>query len=278
MPKRCASACSRAAIRGRAVCRYAAPVDLAYPAALASLGDFAAAERHLEALLAVHEQHANPLVLGSLHETGARIAVLRKDKRAYSRHLKEVERAFCPLGNGPLIARFRRLTELGGEDGGVDAKIALMREVKAFDSTLAPIADRSTVARHVFTWLMQKCDGYAGYLLLRDRFGLVLLCSSHDDEPPLQALELVERSLQSLGREADTTRLNSDAGTQADNPGGGALHVHLLSYVDADHFYGEGALVLCGQSEKPPRIRYDLLQVAARHLHRLRGGGAAGGA
>jgi hypothetical protein len=244
-------------------------VDLAYVVALASLGDFAAAERHLGALLAVHAKHKSPLVLGSLHETGARIALLRKDKRAYALHLKEVERAFCPLGNGPLIARFRRLTELGGEDGGIDAKIALMREVKAFETTLAPLTDRSAVARHVFTWLMQKCDGYDGYLLVRDRFGLVLLCSSHDDEPPLRALELVERSLQSFGREADTTRLNSDAGTQADNPDGSAMHVHLLSFVDGDHFFGEGALVLCGQSEKPPRIRYDLLQVAARQLHRL---------
>jgi hypothetical protein len=246
------------------------PADLAYIAALTSLGDFAGAERHVEAMLALHADNGSPLVLGSLHEAAARTAILRKDKRAYSKHLKEVERAFCPLGNGPLIARFRRLTELGGEDGGVDAKIALMREVKAFETTLAHLNDRAAVARHVFTWLMQKCDGYAGYLLVRDRFGLVLLCSSHDDEPPLAALELVERSLQSLSGAADTTRINSEAGTQADNPDGGAMHVHLLSYVDGDQFFGEGALVLCGQAEQPPRIRYDLLQVAARQLHRLR--------
>jgi hypothetical protein len=98
----------------------------------------------------------------------------------------------------------------------------------------------------------------------------VLLCSSHDDEPPLAALELVERSLQSLSGAAETTRINSEAGTQADNPDGGAMHVHLLSYVEAEQFFGEGALVLCGSSDTPPRIRYDLLQVAARQLHRLR--------
>jgi len=32
----------------------------------------------------------------------------------------------------------------------------------------------------------------------------------------------------------------------------------------------EGALVLHGRCDKPPRIRHELLRVAARHLRRLR--------
>ena len=240
-------------------------VEVAYAFALASLGEFDAAERHLSQQLELHAAHASPLVLGTLHETAARIALMRKDRKSYSRHLKEVERWFCPLGNPPLIARFRQLTELGGSDGGVAAKIASMREVRAFDSTLTPLTDRKLAASHIFTWLMQKCDGYRGYLLVQDAFGLSLLCSSNDDEPPLRALELVDRSLQSLGRDAETT----EGATEVDE-GGGAFHVHLLSFVENDGFFGEGALVLHGQSDKPPRIRYDLLQVAARHLHRLR--------
>jgi hypothetical protein len=247
--------------------------ELALATAHAALGELEAADRQLERLLASYASNASPLALGSVHETAARVALMRKDRKAFTRHIKEVERLFCPLGNPSLVARFRRLTALGGADGGMDAKIASARELRAFDATLAALSDRREAGRHMFTWLMQRCEGFDGFLLARDASGFTLLASSGQDDVPAAALEIVERSLQTLGREEATTRFGSDFVPGTDNDAELAVHVHLLSFVDADHFHGEGALVLHGRSEKPPRIRHELLQVAARHLRRLRGAG-----
>lgn len=253
------------------------PLELALINALAGLGEFEQAEQRLQQAIAMHADRESPLILGTLHEAGALIAHARADRKAYSQHLKEVERHFCPLGNAALIARFRRLAALGGKDGDMSAKIASMREVNAFDSTLSNVSDRASAAHHIFTWLMQKCEGLHGYLLARDLNGLELLASSAGDDAPEEAAAIVQRSLESLGRDEATTRFGTEALTATDpeHPETEPLHVHLLSFVEANRFFGEGALILRGHSDRPPRIRYDLLQVAARHLHRLRDAAAS---
>jgi hypothetical protein len=93
---------------------------------------------------------------------------------------------------------------------------------------------------------------------------------------------MVKRSLASLEQEAVTTHMpEPQLDTHVERPGlrrelqgtaaaNDGLHLHLLSYVDNGRFYGEGALVLYGPVNKPPRIRYDFLQVAAKHLQRVR--------
>jgi hypothetical protein len=221
-------------------------------------------------------------VLGSLHETAARLAWQREDRKSFSQHLKHVEENFCPLANSALIARYTALTALGGTEGGVSAKIATLREVRAFEAALEPLQDRALVAHHVFAWLMQKCDGFTGFLIAQEGPTLVPLISSDHRDPSPEALEMVKRSLASLVQEAVTTHMPDPQldthverpslrrdlqGTAAANDG---LHLHLLSYVADGRFYGEGALVLFGPINKPPRIRYDFLQVAAKHLQRVR--------
>jgi hypothetical protein len=194
--------------------------------------------------------------------------------------LKEVENLFCPLGNSALIARYTALTALSGTEGGMSAKIATMREVRAFESTLAQLHDRERLAHHIFAWLMQKCDGFSGCLVVQEQGLLLPMVSTHATPPLPEALDMVQRSLVSLAQDAVTTHIpqpQHDTHVERpalrrelmDRPGEG-LHVHLLSYVEDGRFFGEGALLLLGPVGKPPRIRYDLLQVAARHLQRVR--------
>jgi hypothetical protein len=248
-------------------------LEVALVIAHASLGEFAPAEQRIERQLARHAQGRNPLTLGTLHETAARVAFMRKDRKAFVRHLKEVERYFCPLGNAPLIARYRRLTALAGAEGEMEAKIAAMREVRAFETALSALSDRALAARHMFAWLMQKCEGFDGYLFARGPAGLELLASGGQSDPPAGAIELARHSLESLRREEVTTHFDVEAeaahASERDGPRQRGLHVQLLSFVEGEQFFGEGALVLHGPPDAPPHIRYDLLLCAARHLRRL---------
>ena len=257
------------------------PVHTSLVAALGALGEHAAAKDHVEQQIASQGTHKSPLVLGSLHESAARLAWQRNDRKAFSHHLKYVEDFFCPLGNSALISRYTTLTALGGTEGGVSAKIATMREVRAFEAALEPLQDRALLAHHIFAWLMQKCDGFSGWLLAQDDTALVPLMSTNGEPPPAEALTMVRHSLVSLMQEAVTTHIPEPQldthverpALRRDLPGNGSregLHLHLLSYVEGGRFYGEGALVLSGPVAKPPRIRYDFLQVAAKHLRRLR--------
>ncbi|HET6336241.1 MAG TPA: AAA family ATPase [Polyangiales bacterium] len=258
------------------------PLHTSLLTAMGALGEHAEAKKRVEALIAAQTKHPSPFVLGALHETAARLAWQRNDRKSFSQHLKYVEEYFCPLGNSALIARYTALTALGGTEGGVSAKIATLREVRAFEAALESLSDRALVAHHVFAWLMQKCDGFSGYLIAQDGNALVPLISSDQREPPPEALEMVKRSLASLVQEAVTTHMpEPQSDTHVERPGrrrddqansaaNDGLHLHLLSYVADGRFYGEGALVLYGPVNKPPRIRYDFLQVAAKHLQRVR--------
>ena len=257
------------------------PLHTSLVAALGALGEHSAAKQRIEALIEVQSQTKSPLVIGALHETAARLAWQRGDRKAFSHHLKYVEDSFCPLGNSALIARFTTLTALGGTEGGVSAKIATMREVRAFEAALEPLHNRELLAHHIFAWLMQKCDGFSGFLIAQDDTTLVPLISTDGEAPPPEALEMVRHSLVTLMQDAVTTHMPEPQldthverpALRRDLPGNGSregLHLHLLSYVESGRFYGEGALVLRGPVAKPPRIRYDFLQVAARHLQRVR--------
>jgi hypothetical protein len=257
------------------------PVHTSLLTALGALGEHTEAKRRVESLIA-EQKFPSPVVLGALHETAARLAWQRNDRKGFSEHLKHVEDQFCPLGNSALIAPYTTLTALGGTEGGVSAKIATLRETRAFEAALEPLHDRATLAHHVFAWLMQKCDGFVGYLIAQDGDALVPLISTDNLEPPPEALEMVKRSLASLVQEAVTTHMPEPPidthverpalrrEMQKGEPANDGLHLHLLSYVEDGRFYGEGALVLLGPVNKPPRIRYDFLQVAAKHLQRVR--------
>jgi hypothetical protein len=248
-------------------------LEIPFCNALCALSDHAAAEARLERLFALYTPRANPLALGALHEVAARVAFAQKDRKTFTQHLKQVEALFCPLGNPALIARFRNLAELGGSEGGMAATIAAMRETRAFETALSKLGDRKLAARHLLSWVMERYEGYVGYLFAQDAQGPAVLAATAEIEPREEIFALVHRTLATLGKKEDTTMCGTGVLTTPDHEG--AAHVYLLSYLSKGTFYGEGALVLVGRAEQPPKIRYELLQAAAQQLRRLRPGDLA---
>jgi tetratricopeptide (TPR) repeat protein len=248
-------------------------VDIAYAVALAALGEAERAVGYLEELRACYAEHASPVALGSVHEALARIELARGDRKRFTEHLKQVEACFTKLGNPALIARFQALSDLAAEGGGVVSRVAVMREVRAFEAAIESVQDRAAAARAILAWLMRSCEGYDGFLfgppLEEDAEEPELLAATTEREPTADMFDNVGSALRSLGRRDDITNCGTGAATHTSR-GGAASHLFLLSYFEADDLHGEGALVLIGRAPYPPPIRYELLQAAALQLHRLR--------
>jgi tetratricopeptide (TPR) repeat protein len=261
-------------------------VEVPYGVALAALGDYDAARAHLLGLLECYAPAASPAALGTVHEALARIelALIDKkqgDRKRFTEHLKQVEKHFTTLGNPALIARFQALSDAAGQGGGILAKIAFSRELRAFESALEPIVDRQAGARAILAWLMRSCEGYDGYLFARrDELAVIdgdatapdepaeLLVATSDKEPGDEVFSAVAEALDALGGSGDTTNFGTSAATRTRRDGS-SVHLYLLSYLDADQFCAEGALVLLGRAPTAPPVRYELLQAAAFQLRRL---------
>ena len=247
-------------------------VDIAYAVALAALGESERALRHLHELLECYARYASPVALGSVHEALARIELARGNRKGFTEHLKQVEAHFTKLGNPALIARFQQLSDLAGEAGGIVSHVAVMREVRAFEAALEAIDEAGEGARSILAWLMRGCEGYDGYLFgPPDQQGEepVLLAATGDRDPSSDVFESVASSLLALGQQADTT--NCGTGAVSTSRDGVSSHLFLLSYLEADDFYAEGALVLIGRAPYAPPVRYELLQAAGQQLGRLLG-------
>lgn len=247
-------------------------VELPYAVALASLGECQAAEAHLEQLLVRYQDNPSPLVLGLIHETLAQVAWIQRDRKRFTQHLKQVEAHFTGLGNPALIARFQRLTDVAGEESKMATKVAVMREVNAFDTALSAIDDVTVGARHILAWLMDRMEGFDGYLFGGGSDEPVLLAATSQREPPAKIFDTVHEAIASLGTEGDTTRMGTAPATRR-RTDGYSTHLYLLSYREADSYRAQGALVLLGRERRAPQVRYELLQAAALQLGRLRSQG-----
>lgn len=74
-------------------------------AAEAGLGEIGSAKQRLDDLLEHHAPRRNPMTLGSLHRTGAHIALLEGDTESFEHHLTEMEGWFRPTNNPALIVQ-----------------------------------------------------------------------------------------------------------------------------------------------------------------------------
>jgi hypothetical protein len=153
-------------------------------------------------------------------------------------------------------------------------RVAVMREVRAFEAALEAIGVAGEGARAILAWLMRSCEGYDGYL-----FGPpdeqdedpVLLAATCDRDPSSDVFESVASSLLALGQQGDTTNFGTNAASRTSRDGVSS-HLFLLSYLEADDYHAEGALVLIGRAPHAPPVRYELLQAAGQQLSRLLGG------
>ncbi|HEY6878021.1 MAG TPA: protein kinase [Polyangiales bacterium] len=81
--------------------------------ALAGLGRIAEAVQLSEALIAECAPHGNALISGLLHYDRARIACVARDREAFDKHAEAAKSIFATTANPALIARGKRLFELG---------------------------------------------------------------------------------------------------------------------------------------------------------------------
>jgi tetratricopeptide (TPR) repeat protein len=85
--------------------------------AQASLGRHAEAAARLDALLDRFGDADHPLLVGLLHRDRARVAALAKDRDAFFLHADEARVRFRTTKNPALMARVRKLAELGKSSG-----------------------------------------------------------------------------------------------------------------------------------------------------------------
>jgi tetratricopeptide (TPR) repeat protein len=82
--------------------------------AYAGLGRFAEARAELDVLFTRHASRKNPLTVGCLHRSFARVALLEKDWSGFEKHVAAMEDAFRVTENPALIAQSAKLRHASG--------------------------------------------------------------------------------------------------------------------------------------------------------------------
>jgi hypothetical protein len=89
-------------------------LDIELAVADAALGQVDDAMERIDGLIRRYEEHGHPLALGLLHETRGRIAWEAGRVEEYEDSVRAAERWLLPSGEPSLIAKCKRLRELGG--------------------------------------------------------------------------------------------------------------------------------------------------------------------
>jgi tetratricopeptide (TPR) repeat protein len=185
----------------------------------AALGEDAVAARRLDEAIARATDPAHtypsPLLIGSLHEARARVALAAGDSLAYHQHLAETEHQFRGTRNPVLIARAERLAEAGKRQASraptshdqprevaVVAKDAVTTtppaEAKGWVSAvLSGCRGSGERATRVLQLVIGEAHGMSGYLYLRHHGQLVLAAPTWGDEPPAELVKALARAVAS---------------------------------------------------------------------------------
>ncbi|HEY6878068.1 MAG TPA: protein kinase [Polyangiales bacterium] len=150
--------------------------------ALAGLGQLEEAARLCDALIAECAAYDNPLVQGLLHRDRARIACAARDREAFELHTQATTAAFATTKNPALIARGKRLYELG-RAAGVAAALPSQSEQSGSSLKL----ERSVRAARILDDVVQATGASAAclYMMLRNK---AVLSARHGDSELLDGL------------------------------------------------------------------------------------------
>jgi hypothetical protein len=185
----------------------------------AALGEYAVAARRLDESIAraTDPAHTYPsaLLVGSLHEARARVALAAGDPLAFHQHLVETEHRFRGTRNPALIARAERLAEVGARQTSRaptthDEAREIAVVAKDAVTTLPPAEPKSWVsavlsgcrgsgerAMRVLQLVIGEAHGMSGYLYLRNHGQLVLAAPTWGDEPPGELVKALARAVAS---------------------------------------------------------------------------------
>jgi hypothetical protein len=195
------------------------------------------------------------LLVGLVHEVGARIAVAARDVTGYEQHARACRQYFCDRHNPALTAKYERLVqEARAESIGVAARSG-ESDVLWTPRSVALALERCSTSRErarlSLALLAQQAGGDSGFLFGSDDAGPVLLASLGAAEFPESLLHSVGSMLQHEPDEADTTATGVDAlpsptatPTQWHDGDGKLYRPVLLSHSEAGDLHVSGVAVL----------------------------------
>lgn len=237
--------------------------------AQAGLGELSQAEVRLDKLIASPTTADNPLVLGSLHQARARVALLARDGKAFDLHLAHTKRWFASTHTPALIARGEELAALGSSltlplySLPVTAARDMEERLSGCDNDLQQ-------AQRALEVLLKLTNTDSGVLFRFNRGKLDKVASEGNADPSSELYE----SLLRQARELDET-----SSTATDNPGEDdgpvplvsgtsfGFRTFLLTTIKQGAFVTVGAVAL---AEAPAFVEpmYPSLEVVARSLAR----------
>jgi hypothetical protein len=172
--------------------------------------DIAPARARIERLLNDVRSADQPLVVGFVHETAARIAHRAGDEPARGLHLKAMKRWYSSTRNAALLMRAQRVSdglfepkpslatsavEAQAERGAV-TRVTTRRELSSIDALFEETVDRQEQREHALHFVVEAAGGKSGFLYLVREDGPQLSASSSgdpEDELERAVVELLQR-------------------------------------------------------------------------------------
>jgi hypothetical protein len=112
--------------------------------ALAGLADFGSANTQLDALFELYAANKNPVTLGTLHRTGAEIAILQGDAATFEQHVAAMQTWYQPTRNPALIAQCDQLQNAAAQHN-------VRKDMRAAAAHVTMLTDAQSI--------LSSCDG-----------------------------------------------------------------------------------------------------------------------
>lgn len=226
-------------------------IDATLARSLAHQGDHAAAAKLMDDLLGRMHGADHPMLLGAVHEAGARIAWLAGAHDRLRGHVEQMQRWYGQTRNPALLTRAQRVVRLvdapapaaalaSAEDMDVATRITTHREAEGVHSILAACADANERAHTALHLLIQQAGGSEGHLYLWQGDRLRWAASVEGGEPQDELERLIQRQVQ---HHLEDDAMESDVASSVmptiltvtrDVPGGDAQYATILLALDND--------------------------------------------
>jgi tetratricopeptide (TPR) repeat protein len=260
-------------------CRVTIETLLAW--AEAECREVAPARERIERLLHDVRSADQPLVVGFVHETAARIAHRAGDEATRGLHLKAMKRWYSSTRNAALLMRAQRVydsllepkpppatsaaLESEAERGAV-TRVTTRREVSSIDALFEETADRQEQREHALHFVVEAAAAKSGYLYLVGEDGPQLSASSSgepEEELERAVLELLQRPY--AGDHAFDAQ-EIAAIPLALESGASGVHRGLFFLLGRARTHAIGAVVVCANDEPVRPVPTELLLSIARNL------------
>jgi hypothetical protein len=243
--------------------------------------DSASAQSRIEQLLRELTTADQPLVMGFVHETGARIAQRRGDHASCSEHLTSMKRWYASTRNPALLMRAQRAAESVSDqksqakravsDVGpiVVTRVTTRREISSVDALFEQSASHQERCQHALHFVIESAGGDSGYLYLQSEDGMQLAASTAGE--PDEDLERAVHEL--LSRPYDRAHTADSLNTTPITLPAELTAAHHTRYglfllTEPKQPCAIGAALICTSSEAIRSIATDALQSIARNLSR----------